>query len=413
VKEKVEIAKNKVDNSSENNNISNTKKVEVAVDKIKDKETVVEEKIEIKKETKNISELDSEDLSADEKLVEKPVDSKNTKTIEKELNIKNLNQVVDNIVENNFEKKDKTTTDLSESSIKTVETKSAEVSKNPLMANMFLSAQKNLREIISKEQVSNAKKNLEENKTISGVKKSAQMLDLNLKDAKIKVDETKVDENAIKKDTSKPFISNSNSMLNKMVMQTQVTQGLAKESIENSKTQEKTISTETATIKEKETTVSMTVPPVVVETIQNKIIGAQQKVGTFMSDVARNMYLNYKPPVNTFKIDLNPANLGSISIIMRSNKADNSISVSMNMSNSSTMDVFSENKSSLQSAIARNFNDGSSVNLSFDMQGDSSQNSFEQFKENQNNQQKGDQQDSTSGSHENEEEVVAENNDYM
>ena len=281
------------------------------------------------------------------------------------------------------------------------------------MANMFLSTQKNLKEITSKEQVSNAKKNLEENKTISGVKKSAEMLDLNLEDTEIKVDESK-SKNVLTKDTSKTFVSNNNILLNKMIMERQVTQRLVKESIANSQMHEKAILTEqTVAPKEKEVVVNITAPSAVVETIQNKIIGAQQKVGTFMSDVARNMYLNYKPPVNTFKVNLNPANLGSISIIMRSNKVDNSISVSMSMSNSSTMDVFSDNKSSLQSALMKNFNDGSNINLSFDMQGDNSNNSFEQFNQKQNKEQNNEQLDSNVISAENEDEVVSKNNDYM
>ena len=45
-----------------------------------------------------------------------------------------------------------------------------------------------------------------------------------------------------------------------------------------------------------------------------KIIGAKQQMVTVMSDIARQMYENYKPPVTAFRINLNPTELGSIAI---------------------------------------------------------------------------------------------------
>ncbi len=287
------------------------------------------------------------------------------------------------------------------------------------MAHMFLSTQKNLKDKVSTEQVSNARKNIEDNKTLSAVKKSGEMLDLNVKDIKLDVDK-KSSESSKKitqhKDTLKSFMTN-NTLLNKMIVEKQASQDVlknVKDNISNLKVKEQSVIVDQKeSMKDKEVVVNVTVPPQVVETIQNKIIGAQQKVGTFMSDLARSMYLNYKPPVNTFKINLNPANLGSISIVMKNNKADNSISVSMNMSNSSTMDAFSENKSILHSALMRNFNDSSNVNLSFNMQGDNSNSNFEQFnQQNQNNQNK-EQIDQGIKSVEQEDEVVLEDNDYM
>jgi hypothetical protein len=152
-----------------------------------------------------------------------------------------------------------------------------------------------------------------------------------------------------------------------------------------------------------------------VETIQNKIIGAKQKMNSFMSDLARKMYLNYKPPVHTFKINLNPANLGSISVIMKTNKSDNSISVSMNMSSSSTLEMFSENKGSLQSALLRHFTENSDVNLSFDMQQDNSDGSFEQFNDNNrgNQQNNKDLNQNQKSSNSESEEIEKKNDDYM
>jgi hypothetical protein len=101
---------------------------------------------------------------------------------------------------------------------------------------------------------------------------------------------------------------------------------------------------------------------------------------------------------------------------MRSNKVDNSISVNMNMTNSNTLDTFSDNKSVLQTALMRNFNDSSNVSLNFGMQGDNSQNSFEQFNQQQNqNQNKDSNKDQISSNTAivNEEEEITQDNSYM
>jgi hypothetical protein len=131
-----------------------------------------------------------------------------------------------------------------------------------------------------------------------------------------------------------------------------------------------------------------------------------------MSDVARSMYLNYKPPFTSFRMNLNPANLGSISIIMRASKSENSISVSMNMSNNATMEIFAENRSSLQSALQKQLGDSSSVSLNFNMQGDSSNSTFEQF--NQDSKQKDTHRNiETKNTNTVEEQEVIEAVDYM
>ena len=101
-----------------------------------------------------------------------------------------------------------------------------------------------------------------------------------------------------------------------------------------------------------------------------------------MSDVAKNIYLNYKPPVTAFKIRLDPANLGSIAIMLKSDKANNSISVSLNMSQNSTLETFSDNRSTLQNALNKIFNTDSSLSLDFGMQ-DGNSDSFEQFNKQQ------------------------------
>ena len=456
--------KNKELTSTKSNEVSNSdstekkskemveKLVEIVVEKAKDKSTKEESKDSNVKHTdeKDIKSLKSEDSKDKKATVKIEKDIENTKELPKDSNVKhtdekdikslksedvkdkiedkkatvktekdtesnnnfnlNINKQTEEVVKNS----NLNITNKSESiSSNTENVKQSDLSKTPLMANMFLSSQKQLKDLVSKEQVSNAKKNIEENKTLNSIKTSAKMLDLDATDAKVDITKDKVSAKIVKKETN----TQSQSLnLNKMFLNNQIVeQNIVKQAIDSKLNESQIIASvqKDVTVKEKETVITMTAPMQVVETIQNKIIGAQQKVGTFMSDVARNMYLNYKPPVNAFRINLNPANLGSISIVMRSNKADNTVNVSMNMSNSSTMEVFSENKSSLQSALMKNLNDGSNVSLDFNMQGDSSEGGFEQFNQNKDNQENGSEVNSALSSDEEEQEVVVEDTDYM
>jgi len=128
-----------------------------------------------------------------------------------------------------------------------------------------------------------------------------------------------------------------------------------------------TVTSVSNTLVENETTVQMNVSTQAAASIESRIIGARQQVGSMMSDVARNMYLNYKPPVTAFKINLLPANLGSIAIVMKSDK-DSGLSISLNMSNNSTLESMIDNQSTLRAALAKNFNNDGSFSLDFNMQ---------------------------------------------
>jgi hypothetical protein len=123
--------------------------------------------------------------------------------------------------------------------------------------------------------------------------------------------------------------------------------------------------------------VELTVNDVEVLTIQNRIIGARQQLSSMMSDVARAMYENYKPPHTAFRISLNPANLGSIAILIRSQRADNSLSISMNMSSSATLESMVANQNELRSALQKTFNDNSSFEFDFKLDPDASGSGFQ------------------------------------
>ncbi|MFA7083297.1 MAG: hypothetical protein WC141_02060 [Arcobacteraceae bacterium] len=108
--------------------------------------------------------------------------------------------------------------------------------------------------------------------------------------------------------------------------------------------------------------------------IENKIIGARQHMNSMMSDMARNMYLNYKPPVTAFRMNLNPGNLGSIAVLIKNDKT-NGLSISLNMSSVATMDSFVDNQAALRAALAKNFDTAANINLEFNMQEGKEQNS--------------------------------------
>ena len=95
---------------------------------------------------------------------------------------------------------------------------------------------------------------------------------------------------------------------------------------------------------------------------------------SMMSDAARNMYENYKPPVTAFRINLFPSQLGHIAILMKNDK-ENTISISLNMSNSNTLDAFVDNQAMLKDALNKNFNNNQTIfNLDFNMENENSNN---------------------------------------
>lgn len=98
--------------------------------------------------------------------------------------------------------------------------------------------------------------------------------------------------------------------------------------------------------------------------IQSKIIGAKQQMSTMMSDIAKQMYENYKPPVTVFRIILNPLELGSIAILMKSDK-NNALSISMNVSNNATLDALVDNQNILRNSLNKTFDENTKFNLDF------------------------------------------------
>jgi len=373
------------------------------IDKVKTKTTV---EIEKKENIEILKKVDLKVDTIDKNIVEieelsQKILVKTTATIENE----SLNGVVIGDTQNS----------KNISKVNTIE-KSNQDTKNPLLATMFLQTQKIDKEKTSLSQIKDAKNNIIEQKTVQAVKQSAVKLELNVEDTEIthEGDELKKDTHIIKKENTTSSFITDNKNLNKMFINQKAEVNI----IRPEQNSVLLTAKETSEIIEKDKknieTVEIAVAKDAVQVLQNKIIGAQQKMGSFMSEIARNMYLNYKPPVTAFRVNLNPANLGSISIIMRANKIDNTLNVSMNLSNSNTMESFIENKTVLQNAIQRQFNDSSNLTINFGMQNQNSENSFnEHFNQDTNNQNSEDNQSEKISEESIEEQEIIENNDYM
>jgi len=418
-------------------NIKDLKKEIVEVKGIKKNESTVNDKEDTKSDKietnkKIISDIDNTLSSIDENtddievLISKINKNDNIKTTSqkeiKELKIieEKVDSKVESIKESLVEIKDKVsdiiivnTTNKEVNSIKekstgkSIKQDSADLDgEKPLIAKMFLNAQKTSKEQTSLEQVKDAKANIMDKKTIESVKNSAEKLELNIDDTDVKHLEEE-GKKPISKDKADELKTNTlinNKSLNKVLIHQKVEANNVVES-KNNVTANSAI--------EKDEVVEIVVPKEIIPTLQNKIISAQQKVGSFMNDVARNMYLNYKPPVTAFRVNLNPANLGSISIIMKANKVDNSLTVSMNLSNSNTMEAFTENKAALQNAIQRQFNESSNVSIDFNMQDKNSEQQFSQENKRGNQDSNDTDNQSSDESNEDEEKELIENNDYM
>jgi len=226
-------------------------------------------------------------------------------------------------------------------------------SKESLLSNIFLSSQQR---VVSRQEIqtlSENKKSIVENKNIDTLKTVAKSLELDLKE--VKLDSKKSENKVLSKDL----------ILDKLAF----SKNILKTNIEN------ILGTVNANIIENELNdlpdVTLNVSGHNLNTLETKIISARQNVSSLMSDIAKKMYENYKPPVTAFRMLLNPSTLGSISVIMKHDR-ESGLSISLNMSNQNTLEAMNENEDTLRSALSNSFLDESEFSLDFNMQGEGS-----------------------------------------
>ena len=249
---------------------------------------------------------------------------------------------------------------------KTVSVNVDTTSTKDFLTNVYLSSQKtniNNQNIVNK---SEAITSIKEASSLKTVEESASKLNLGLDTIKVDSIKTEITRDQIVELDDKSSLDKL--FFNKNIIQKNIQQenmNLLSKSIDF---QNKTIS-ETIENELLETTIN--VNQTLALNMQTKIIGAKQQMSSMMSDVARKMYENYKPPVTAFRINLTPGALGAISVIMK-NDRDNGLNISMNISNSTTLDSFIDNQSSLRSALLKTFDEETKFNLDFNQDNPSS-----------------------------------------
>ena len=254
-----------------------------------------------------------------------------------------------------------------------------ESASKDFITNIYLSAQKNsinTQNLFNKNEAINL---LKESTNIKDVKTSAQMLDLGLED--VSVDQTVETKDSII--TPKRFdidLVAKKSILDNLMKDKNIVDLDVKNLITQSVEASNALLDDNLSLVDDAV---VTVNSPLSYNIQSKIIGARQQMSTMMSDIARQMYENYKPPVTVFKINLNPLELGSIAILMKNDK-NNSLSISMNVSNNSTLDALVDNQNILRTSLNKSFDENTKFNLNFSSS--SENNSQSNSQSNQNNQ---------------------------
>ena len=236
-----------------------------------------------------------------------------------------------------------------------------------LISSIYLGSQKNKinsQSLFNKNEAVNL---LKDGNSIQAVKTSAEMLELGLEnidiDQNIDINKVEVKKPDIKSVTRKNLIDNL--LLDKNVKSEEV-KNLITQSIEAS-----SALLDNSLNLADDATVSVNSP--LSFNIQSKIIGAKQQMAAVMSDIAKQMYENYKPPVTAFRINLNPIELGSIAILMK-NDRNNGLTISMNVTNNVTLDTLMENQNMLRNSLNKTFDESTRFNLDFSSSNQNSDN---------------------------------------
>lgn len=195
--------------------------------------------------------------------------------------------------------------------------------------------------------------------SLEDIEKSANILNLELDDVSVEQDTTMQTLKNVKQDLD--LSSEKKNILDTMLSEKNIRSADIKNLITQSVEASSALLDNTLNIS---SDVTVDINPTLLNNIQSRIIGAKQQMSQMMSDVARQMYENYKPPVTVFKINLNPVELGSISILMKNDK-NNGLNISMSVSNMTTLDTLLGNQDLLRNSLAKTFNENTQFNLDF------------------------------------------------
>ena len=353
----------------------NSENILIVQDEIVNDEAIKNEVI--KNENKVISE--NVLIIQDEAIKSEDVKINNNTKVEQKLSL------MDQLIQTNS-KKD-ITTKIEESA--TSNPQSVEqINKNSkdVASNIFLAEQKNSLNnqlLFNKNEAVNILKNAS---TIEDIEKSANILDLDANNLEVEQNISSESLNDLSVDEQEILDRKNilNSILNEKNIRSVDVRNLITNSIEASKA----LLEDTINILDDKI---LDIQPNLVNSIQSRIVGAKQQMASMMSDVARQMYENYKPPVTVFRMNLNPGDLGTISVLMKQDKSSG-LTINMSVSNIATLELLMENQNMLRNSLAKTFNDSANFNLDFSKgeggqsQGDSSSNQNQRDKRDSNTQ---------------------------
>ena len=297
--------------------------------------------------TDNISNIEENSLLPVE-TVEENVTKQESVVVKKEEKLSLMDQL---ILKNN----EKLTINTINSDI---DTPLKDVVAKDFISSIYLGSQKNKINNQSLFNKNEAISILKDGNSMQAVKTSAEMLDLGLENMDIEqnidIEKVEIKKTDIDSLTKKNLIDNL--FLEKNV-KSQDVKNLITQSIEAS-----SALLENSLNLAEDATVNVNSP--LSYNIQSRIIGAKQQMSAMMSDIAKQMYENYKPPMTAFRINLNPLELGSIAILMK-NDRNSGLTISMNVSNNVTLDTMMENQNMLKNSLNKTFDEGTKFNLDF------------------------------------------------
>lgn len=324
--------------------------------------------------TDNISNIEENSLLPVE-TVEENVTKQESVVVKKEEKLSLMDQL---ILKNN----EKLTINTINSDI---DTPLKDVVAKDFISSIYLGSQKNKINNQSLFNKNEAISILKDGNSMQAVKTSAEMLDLGLENMDIEqnidIEKVEIKKTDIDSLTKKNLIDNL--FLEKNV-KSQDVKNLITQSIEAS-----SALLENSLNLAEDATVNVNSP--LSYNIQSRIIGAKQQMSAMMSDIAKQMYENYKPPMTAFRINLNPLELGSIAILMK-NDRNSGLTISMNVSNNVTLDTMMENQNMLKNSLNKTFDEGTKFNLDFSSSNQNSDNQSSNSNQGQGNNRRFEQQ---------------------
>ena len=373
--ENTQELENKIQTSTILKDSLNSENILIVQDEIVNDEAIKNEVI--KNENKVISE--NVLIIQDEAIKSEDVKINNNTKVEQKLSL------MDQLIQTNS-KKDITTKIEEAVSLNPQSIEQTNKNSKELASNIFLADQKNSLNnqlLFNKNEAINILKNAS---GIEDIEKSANILDLNANN--LEVEQNISSENLTDLSVDEKEILDRKNILNSILNEKDVRSVDVRNLITNSIEASKALLEDTINIVDDKV---LDIQSNLVNSIQSRIVGAKQQMASMMSDVARQMYENYKPPVTVFRMNLNPGDLGTISVLMKQDKSSG-LTINMSVSNIATLELLMENQNMLRNSLAKTFNDNANFNLDFSKgeggqsQGDSSSNQNQKDKRDSNTQ---------------------------